>query len=414
MAPSNKAERICNDPARRRFLNWLSASPLLAIQANAQSIPYLIESASAADVWPALFETSIQSPEEAITLFDFERVAAQNLPPAHFGYLAGASDGMRETNRSSLDAARIRMTRLHGQGRPDTGIELFGIRYDAPFFMCPVSSLRAFHPEGELAIARAARQMNIPMAISTFSSTPIEEVNQAYRAPVWFQLYLQGLWESTVELIQRAESSGSEVLLLTLDSPARTPNSNSILFERADDRDCTLCHNDLIGQRSHKPMVANLPTEGTRLAGGASQSWELIRRLRDVTGMKILVKGIETGSDAALARQIGVDGLYVSNHGGRVMLSGRGTFECIEEVASEAGSLPLLVDSGFRPGSDVFKALALGADAVGFGRPFCWGMAAFGEAGALQAMNMVKQELSTTMIHAGAGNLSHIQREMLV
>lgn len=414
----NRPDQECTSAVseqRRRFLTWLAASPLCALPGVTASAPYLVEGESAADVSDRLFSQIIDSPDQALSLFDFERVAARNLPPAHFGYLASATDDgkMREINRAAFDQYDIRMTRLHGEGRPSLTTDLFGQTFNAPFFMSPVSSLRAFHPEGELAIARAAREANIPMSISTFSSTAIEQVNDAYGTPVWFQLYLQSQFQASKELVERAERSGSQVLLFTVDSPARSVSSIGTLYERLDTRDCTACHNDFIGQRWHKPMVAPLSSNGMPEQTGPFLDWSIIDRLRDITDMKIVVKGIETREDAEKARSVGVDAVYVSNHGGRVMHSGRGALECLPEVVAGAGQLPVLIDSGFRRGSDVFKALALGATAVGFGRPFIWGMAAFGQEGASAAMNMVSRELSISMIHAGAGNLIDIRSEML-
>lgn len=405
--------QICEQ--RRRFLKWLAASPLAVVPMTSFSAPYLVEGQSAADVASRLFDQMITSPDQALSLFDFERVASMNLPPAHFGYLASATDdgNMRTVNRAAFDKFDLRMTRLHGQGRPDLSVELFGEQFDAPFFMCPVSSLRAFHPEGELAMARAARATNIPMSISTFSSTGIEQVNQAYGQPVWFQLYLQSQFEASTELVQRAEQSGSKVLLFTVDSPARSTSSVGALYERLDTRDCTACHNDFIGQRWHKPMVAPLSSNGMPEQTGPFLDWSIIDRLRNITDMKIVVKGIETQADAEAARSVGVDAVYVSNHGGRVMHSGRAALNCLPEVVAGAGQLPVLIDSGFRRGSDVFKALALGATAVGFGRPFIWGMAAFGQEGAEKAVDMVMRELRTSMIHAGAGKVQDIHAGML-
>ena len=403
-----------HNPNRRQFIEWMLSSPLALATGAVNGQGYLLEGPSAAAVMDLLDDTAIASPDEARSVFDFERVAAENLSPAHFGYLAGAAgdNSTLRANREAIERMHLRLSRLTGVGTVDTSCELFGEVYGSPLFLCPIGSLGAFHPEAELGAARAAREHRTAMAISTFGSTPIEAVNEARGQPIWFQLYIQRSWQATFELIRRAEDSGSGVLLITVDSAARVPGETSARFTRIDQSDCTACHNEQTGQRQHKPMIAPL-TAGPRELSGASNDWDVIARIRENTDMTVVIKGLETAGDAERAGSIGADAVYVSNHGGRTMTASRGALDCLAEVVSGAGRLPVLIDSGFRRGPDVFKALALGAAAVGVGRPMVWGLGAFGQSGVERVIDLINSELRVAMLHTGAKRVSEIDATML-
>ena len=402
---------------RRTFLRWMAASPLCAVPAATTAADrYLVGELTAKDVANLLGDAVIASADDALNVYDFERVASGNLPPAHFGYLdSSAGDGStRKANRESIAEVRLRLRRLQGITQPDTSVQLFGEDFAAPVFLCPIASLGSMHPQGELAVAAGAREQNIPMAMSTFSSNAIEPVNAARGQPVWFQLYTMSTWLGTERLIRRAEKSGASVLLITIDTPMRVTREDSELYARADDRDCTACHELPISGPQKKPMAAGLDKLGPRELSAASLTWESIQRIRGLTDMKIVLKGIETREDAEQARRLGIDAIYVSNHGGRGIHASRGTLECLPEVVAGAGDLPVLVDSGFRRGTDVFKALALGATAVGIGRPYVWGLGAFGQEGVEKVIDLVVSELKIAMAQAGAATLGDIREDMVV
>jgi 4-hydroxymandelate oxidase len=395
---------------RRRLLRFLLASPLgLAFDRRtaAQEV-----SASPTRLLDALGEKPIASAGDAIDVFDFEVVARRTLPPAHYGYIATGVDGdlTLRANREGLERLQIRAHHLVDVSRVNTSTELFGEELPSPLFLSPAASQRAFHPEGELAVARAARAEHIPQALSTDATTSIEDVTTARGEPVWFQLYATPQWEATRRMVKRAEAAGSKVLLVTVDLPLGTNRMTSRRFARHDTRDCRSCHGDSFASYvRRKPMFDGLDLAGLETEVAAQMSWEFVRRLRDLTTMKVVLKGIVTREDAERAVENGVDGMIVSNHGGRSEESGRGSIDCLPEVvAAVRDRVPVLVDSGFRRGTDVFKALALGARAVGIGRPYLWGLAAFGQEGVAAVLRILKAELVTAMQTVGTPSVSQI------
>ena len=398
---------------RRDFLRWLVASPLLAAPAFGQQ--HLVEELTAADVAGTLLDALISKPEDALTVFDLKRVAANNLPPAHYAYVnTAAGDGSTmQANRDAINAVRLRLRRLVGIEKADTAVDLFGDSYSSPLFLCPVASLGSQHPLGERAAAMAAKKHNAAMAMSTFASNPIETLNEDRGQPVWFQLYTMSTWKGTERLIRRAEESGARVMMITVDTPTRVPRELGELFNRADDRDCSSCHELPIRGPQKKPMAEGLSNLDGPALNGAMLDWDAVDRIRRFTSMKVIIKGLETHEDTRLAREHGVDAVYVSNHGGRGIHASRGTLECLPEVVDAAGELPVLIDSGFRRGTDVFKALAMGATAVGIGRPYVWGLGAFGMAGIDRVIDLLNSELHASMVQAGARTVQDIQRSMI-
>ena len=353
---------------RRRLLLYLAASPL--------ALP--LAAALRAD-------DPITSVKDALSVFDFEEAARRVLPPAHWGYLAtGVNDDRTvRANREALDRVQIRARHLVDVRRVDTASDVFGQPLGAPLFLCPVSSMRAFHPEGELAVARAAKAESTVMGLSTLTTSRIEEVNAARGEPVWFQLYPSTEAAVMRALVKRAEAAGCRVLLLTVDMPVGPNRETQRRLAKLDSRPCAACHDGTVaGYLSRKPMFDGLDLTKVEDNIELGMDWDYVKRLRDLTSMKVVLKGVVTREDAALAVEHGIDAVYVSNHGGRSEESGRGALDSLPEVAEAvAGRIPVLVDSGFRRGTDIFKALALGATAVGIGRPYVWGLAAFGEEG---------------------------------
>ena len=382
--------------SRRRFLQFLAASPL----ALAPSWSYGLQQAA-----------GTSTAEGALDVFDLESAARAALPPAHFGYLATGTDDEQtlRANREAFGRYQLRVRRLVDVGVLDLATTLFGVTYASPLVMAPIGSLRAFHPDAELAAARVARARRQLQIYSTVASIPIEHVNQARGEPVWYQLYPTNDWDVGKAVVTRAERAGCQVLVLTVDNLG----NNRLTQERAarvDTRPCQACHS-VPGPRYFvtRPMFAGLDlARATRLTPH-DWTWDYVKRLKDHTRMRLVLKGIVTRDDAELAVAHGVDGLVVSNHGGRSEDSGRGAIECLAEVvAGAAGRIPVLVDSGFRRGTDVFKALALGASAVCIGRPYIWGLASYGEAGVARTFELLTRELELVMRQAGTRTLKDI------
>ena len=380
-------------PHRRDFLKFLAASPLLTEF-----------SAFAQEVEETLGER-LSDPSEVINVFEMEAVAREKIPPAHFGYLSTGvdSDDTLRANRAGFTRYQIKPRRLVDVSRPDLSINVLGAEADSPIFLCPVGSHGAYHAEAELGTARAAAAKGHHMMLSTQSSTPIERVAEARGAPIWFQLYPTNRRDYTVAMLQRAQAAGCTAVCLTIDLPAGRNTETQSILTREDTRTCSNCHT---GQA--KPIFDGLDMRGVGL-NDPSLTWNVIGRMKEVTDMKVIIKGIETGEDAALAVQYGADGIIVSNHGARATETGRGTIECLPEiVAAVNGRVPIIIDSGFRRGTDVYKALALGASAVGIGRPYCWGLGAFGQAGVERVLDLLNRELLITMQGSGTPTVDSI------
>ena len=407
--------------SRRRFLRYLALSPALAS-------PLLIGSslgrafasnraARALDGSDSGVE-SIKSADQALSVMEFEELARTALPPAHFAYLATGVDGDATVrlNHEAYQHIEIRSRRLIDVAKLDSSVELFGTKWETPIFLCPVSSMRVFDPEGEVAVARAAANKHHLQMLSTVAGTSIEDVTKARGAPVWQQLYPTNDWAVTRAIIKRAEAAGSPVLVFTVDHMDNANNETQSRGRRFDDRDCSACHEKgFAGYVRGKPAFDGLDISKIKALYDPSFTWDYVKRLKDATKMKLVLKGIVTREDAEIAVEHGVDGIVVSNHGGRGEDTLRPTIECLPEVvAAVKGNIPVLVDGGIRRGTDVFKALALGATAVGIGRPQAWGLAAFGQSGVEAVLTILRHELEKIMRQAGTPSIRDITRPFVI
>ena len=378
---------------RREFLKFLAASPLLTdFSVFAQEVEETIGE-------------RLTDPSEVINVFEMEAIAREKMPPAHFGYLSTGvdSDITLRANRAGFTRFQIKPRRLVDVSQTDTSVNILGTEASSPIFLCPVGSHGAYHSEAELGTARAAAAKGHHMILSTQASTPIEEVTEARGAPLWFQLYPTDRWEYTVAMLQRAEAAGCTAVCLTIDLPGGRNTETQQIFTRQDTRTCSSCHT---GQA--KPIFDGLNMRGVGLNNPA-MTWDVIARIKDVTDMKVFIKGIEVAADSALAVQYGSDGIVVSNHGGRATETDKGTIECLPAIVSAVnGRIPIIIDSGFRRGTDVYKALAMGASAVGIGRPYCWGLGAFGQAGVERVLDLLNRELLITMQGSGTPTINSI------
>jgi 4-hydroxymandelate oxidase len=395
--------------SRRAFLRFLAASPLFACRG--------FLSRSLAQTPASSGDGLIARAGEALDVFDFEAVAHRNIPPAHWGYLVSGVDGedTLKANRAAYSRYQLQARRLIDVSKIDLSIELFGEKFKSPIVLCPLGAQRAFHPEGEIAVAKAAKARGHLQILSTVTSTGVEDVIAARGAPVWFQLYTTSSFDVTKKLVKRAEAAGCPAVAVTVDLPAGRNIETALRLARTDTRTCTNCHAPTGSAFSSRPMFSQIDEAAGLQITSSSLSWDFIKRLRDVTKMKILIKGLESAQDAELALANGADGIVVSNHGGRATETGRGTLECLPEIAAAIrGRVPIILDGGVRRGTDVLKALALGATAVGIGRPYIWGLGAYGQPGVDRVLELLDNELTLAMVGVGARNLREITRGSIV
>ncbi len=368
---------------RREFTKFLLTSPLWSAAAAAAAGKARGREAALDDMTNVL---------------QFEDAARQRLTEDLYRFVAdGADDGKTvRANREAYDLVQIRARRLVDVSSLDTSTTILGRFMRTPILLAPVGGQGQLHEHGELAAGRAAAAGDHVMIVSTVSTYSIDEVARE-GAAAWFQLYPSTDRDQTRRLLARAEAAGADVVAVTIDGPGLGNRERENLERRRSG-----------GRRGGR--IGNFEgIAGRPLIGDPSLTWNYVGWLKANTDMKVVLKGIVTHEDARLCVENGADGLIVSNHGGRQEESGRGTFECLPEIVEEVGGrLPVLIDGGIRRGTDVFKALAAGADAVCIGRPYIWGLSAFGEEGVAKVLDILRAELVRIMQLAGTPTLKDI------
>jgi 4-hydroxymandelate oxidase len=401
--------------SRRRFLQYLAASPLLAASGFKA---YAADTSPAGKypdpmIWaPFNPQDHISSPKDAVNVFDFEPVARNAIPPAHFGYMASGIDSETtlRANREAFAKYYLRPRRLIDVSRVDTSIELFGVKWETPIILAPTGGNKAYHETGEIGVALAAKTGKHLNILSTVSSMSVEEVIKAREGPVWFQLYATPSFDIAKALVKRAEAAGCPVLAITADRLGGRNQETFFRLRRTDTRECSACHVPGVqGRLSTRPNFDGIDISALKATESSNLTWDTVRRLKDATRMKVIIKGILTAEDARVCVDNGMDGLIVSNHGGRGEDNGRGALDCLPEVVDAvSGRIPVLVDGGFRRGTDIVKALALGAQAICIGRPYLWGLGAFGQAGVERVLELLRTELQAAMQQCGAPSVKDI------
>ena len=335
---------------------------------------------------------------EPLNVHDYERLAREVMHPAAWAYYSGGADD-EVTLRAERDAfERLRLVPrvLRGVDRADTSTTVLGTPVQAPIMVAPTGVHGLAHPEGECATARAAGEAGTLMVVSTVSSRSLEDVAAAARGPLWFQLYVyKGARSFAEELVRRAERAGYGAIVLTVDAPAWGHKERFVRLEHElpPGAGAASIENEL-GEEAREP---------------AALTWEDVAWLRSLTGLPIVLKGILHPGDAALAVEHGADGIVVSTHGGRQLDGVPASVEALPGVVEAvAGSAEVYLDGGTRRGTDVLKAIALGARAVFVGRPALWGLAADGPSGARRVLELLWEELERAMVLAGLPDLESI------
>lgn len=387
-----------------------------------------------------------------------EEAAKAAMSPQAYAYIAGGAgvESTMRSNRNAFEAFKIAPRMLKNVGERDTSINLFGKKIPSPFLLSPIGVLEMVHPEADLAVGRAAAQLGLPYIFSNQASRPMEEVASAMgNSPRWFQLYWSKSNELVKSFVQRAEKCGCDAIVVTLDTTMlgwRTRDlelaylpflegkgiaqytSDPIfqqMMDEADARENTKREitwqtlrglvsmvNRYPGKGFFKKLKSSRPIKAVQkfisTYSNPCTTWDDLKFLRDQTKLPILLKGILHPDDARKVVDYGMDGIVVSNHGGRQVDGSVSTFEMLPEIVSAVdGRIPVIIDSGIRGGADVFKSLAIGAKAVCIGRPYVYGLALAGEAGVYEVLRNFMADFELTMGLAGCKNVSEITRETL-
>jgi 4-hydroxymandelate oxidase len=341
-----------------------------------------------------------------LNLRDYEPLARERLSQAAYEYYAsGATDEITvRENHSAYERLKLRPRMMRPVGTRTTQTILLGQAIPAPLLIAPMAMMKLAHPDGEIGMARAALRLGLTMIVSTSATTALDAVFRAAPGNHWFQLYMSRDREFARWLVEQAESVGYNALVLTADRP--------ILGRREADI------------RNNFTLPPGLELGNLRLSGNAAYDkddlfeenlqWSDITWLRSITSLPILVKGILRGDDAWMAVEHGASGIIVSNHGGRQLDTTPATIEVLPEIVAAVGhQVDVLVDGGIRRGTDMLKALALGARAVCLGRPALWGLAANGEAGVNHVLDLLLAEFDQTMALCGCSTISDITPDLI-
>src|SRR5436190_15880313 len=331
-------------------------------------------------------------PPRFVTLDDYEPAARAALSDDFYGFVAGAAgeEWTHRENRRAFDRWVLRPRVLRGVGDADPGIELLGAQVSMPVFVAPWAYQRVAHPDGELATARAAARAGTVMCVSTTASDILEEIAAASDGPKWWQLYVFTDRGYTEDMLARVVAAGFAAVAWTVDLNAYG-----------------LRHRET--RAGYEPPIS--PKSET-LAYDVTLSWDDLPWIRErIGGLPLLLKGILTKEDATLAVQAGVDGIVVSNHGGRQLDTSPAGLDALPEIVEAVdGRVPVLMDGGVRRGTDVVKALALGATAVLIGRPAAWGLAVAGEDGVVDVLRILREEVENAMTLCGCRTVADITR----
>ncbi|TMK34474.1 MAG: alpha-hydroxy-acid oxidizing protein [Actinobacteria bacterium] len=331
-------------------------------------------------------------PARFVTVDDYEALAREVLPPASSEFVAGGAGDERTLawNRRAFDRWALRPRFLRGVAAADPSTELFGCPLALPVLIAPWAYQRTAHPDGELATARAAARAGTVFCASTTAEAILEDIAAASTSPKWWQLYVFADRGFTAEMLRRVSSAGYTAVVWTIDLTAYG-----------------LRHRET--RIGYQPPIS-LTTE--ELAYDPSISWDDLAWIREqAPGLPVLLKGILTAEDAELAVGAGADGIVVSNHGGRQLDTSPASLDVLPEVIDTVGGhIPVLLDGGVRRGTDIVKALALGASAVMIGRPAAWGLAAGGEEGVVDVLRILREELENAMTLCGCPTVADITR----
>lgn len=354
-------------------------------------------------------------PPQLFSVEDYEKSSVKHMDHTAWSYLVGGSadEITVDKNKCAFDEIQLQTQVLRDFAGANTRLNLLGSTLHFPILLAPVAWHKLFHPDGELATVQAASAIGAGMVVSTQSSVLLEDVAENATKPLWFQLYIQPDRMFTAELVKRAEQAGYKALVLTVDAPISGVRNREqrVNFHLPQGVSSV----NLAGMK--RPAVHNASLLESPLFSGQLESiptWQDIEWLKSITSLPIIVKGITSVADVEQAITLGVNGLIVSNHGGRVLDTLPSSIELLPGIADQvAGRVPILLDSGIRRGTDILKALALGASAVMIGRPYIYALSVAGAVGVVHLLNILRAELEAAMVLTGCRTLYEIDRSVL-
>jgi lactate 2-monooxygenase len=362
-----------------------------------------------------------QPPEWPISADDWERAAEEKLDPGAFGYIAGGA-GAESTMRANLDAFqqwRIRPRMLAGNAVRDISVDVLGLHSPAPFLLAPIGVLSIAHTDAEVAVGRASASSGVPMLLSSAATHSIEQVAET-NAPRWFQLYWVNDRSICESFVRRAEAAGYGAIVVTLDTLTlgwRPRDLRQAYLPFIKGEGCGQYFTDpvFLSKLDKSPKEDMLTAAATMLSTfpNVGLTWDDLDWLRGQTTLPILVKGVLTAEDAELALQHGVDGIVVSNHGGRQVDGAVAALDALVEVRDALPDAVVLMDGGIRCAADVLKAMALGADAVLLGRPYAYALAVGGQRGVEELVQNLMAEIDLNLALAGAHSIRDLNRSWL-
>jgi 4-hydroxymandelate oxidase len=343
--------------------------------------------------------------DQIVSLPEFELHARAMMTHMAYEYVAsGAADEHTlHWNRTRYDEILLRPRVLVDVGQIDMTVPLLGQTLPFPFMLAPTAYQRIVHPDGELGTVRGAGAMGATYVVSSATNTAVEEIARAATAPLWFQLYVQSDLEFTRDVVQRAEGAGCRALCMTVDTPILGARNRQMRAGFHMQPELSTPH--LFDMTAHGRLIS---PERTTL------TWDAVTWLRSVTKLPVVLKGILDPDDAALAIDAGAAAIIVSNHGARNLDTTPATIDALPAVAARvAKRVPVLVDGGIRRGTDILKAIALGADATLIGRPHCYGLAVGGAEGVSRVIQILVDELRMAMMLTGRANIRSVDATVL-
>ncbi len=371
--------------------------------AGASILPVGASAGSIATVEQANLPTNL---DDLTNLFDFEKFAETKMSHMAYEFVSsGAADEHTvKWNRNALDSLKIQTRVLNDVATVDTKVSLFGLEIPYPILIAPTAFHKLMHAEGELATARGAAAANAIYVVSSFTTTPIEEIKKVATGPLWFQLYVVDDRSFVRDLLHKVEANGCKAVCITVDTPVSGARNRQqkAHFKLPDDL--------------HPPYMIDtaFASKGTALKFKKSLTWKDIEELKSMTKLPVLLKGILNPEDADKACNIGVQGIIVSNHSGRNLDTVPATIEVLPSIVVKVNKrIPVLMDGGIRRGTDVLKAMSLGASAVLVGKPICYGLACGGADGVTKVLDILRREFEYAMALSGRPSIASLDPSVI-